>query len=666
MSFLYPSFLWALAALSIPVIIHLFNFRKTKRIYFPTNRFLKQVKEATTAKRRLKHYLILAARLLALFFLVIVFAQPIIPAKEQLGNNRNLTLYLDNSLSMSAQLPDKTRGLDAGTQFIKDIVALFPADTRYKLLTNDFAPFSNSYKTKTEVLDLLTEIRLSPVSRNIQEVKDRIHTGQGHEEQEVFWISDFQKSTAGIPKVTSSDSALRWHLVPLQFGSLANIFIDSVYLENPFAAAGEKNTLHVLIRNDSKREADQLNIKLTMNSVQAGAASVTVPARGTGEVTFDLTTGLSGRNRGRITFKDFPISFDNEFFFTLNFTDKLNVFEIKGSALPSPVERVFGNKQLFAYTGFPAGNFNYSLLSRADLVVLNGINAIDASLSSALRSYLDNFGTVLVIPGETPDISTYRGFLQIPSLTYEENRSFVELDKPDFNNPFFENVFEEKTVALAMPRSVPLLNWGSDRSAILRFRNDLPFLSQFDRRGKLYVMSSPMTRSFSDLYNNALFVPIMYRMAASGKKNEAKLYYTLRENFVTVRADSVVGEDPVKLVGKQEILPSQHRVADRILLDIPKFTINQGFYNVVLHRDTIGLLAFNLDKTESLMDQYKDTDVTSFFGGKDNVTLFDASSPNAFSNEIKARYLGKPLWKYALLLSLAFLLMEIVLIRFMK
>ena len=104
MSFLYPTFLWALAALSIPIIIHLFNFRRTTRVYFSTTRFLKQVKEVTTAKRRLKHLLVLASRLLFLFFLVIVFAQPIIPAREQLSGQRNIVLYLDNSLSMSAQL----------------------------------------------------------------------------------------------------------------------------------------------------------------------------------------------------------------------------------------------------------------------------------------------------------------------------------------------------------------------------------------------------------------------------------------------------------------------------------------------------------------------------------------------------------------------------------
>lgn len=666
MSFLYPTFLWALASLSIPVIIHLFNFRKTKRVYFPTNRFLKEVKEATTTKRKLKHYLILASRLLFLFFLVVVFAQPIIPAKEQLGNNRSFTLYVDNSLSMSAQLADKARGLDAATQFVKDIVELFPTDTRYKLLTNDFAPFSNSYKSKAEVLDLLTEIRLSPVSRSLREIKDRIHTSAGNEEQEVFWISDFQKSTTGTIQYSVADSLSHWHLVPIKYSSLSNIFIDSAYLENPFAAGGEKNILHVRVRNDGKRDVDQLNLKFTVNSIQAGTASINIPQGGIGETSFDLTTGLSGLNKAKISFTDFPVNFDNEFFIALNFTDKLRILEVKNSNQPSPVEKVFGNKQIFSYKGFPAGNFNYSLLAQSDLVVLNGTNTLDASLSSAVRNYLDNFGTVLMIPGETPDLNTYRTVLQMPALTIDEKKEFIELDRPDFNNPFFENVFEEKAVALAMPKSVPLLNLGADRSAILRFKNNQSFLSLFNQKGKLYVMSSPMTHSFTDLYNNALFVPVMYRIAASGKKNETRLYYTLHENFITLHADSVQGEEPVKLVGAQEILPSQHKVGDKILLDIPKFSINQGFYSVLVHRDTVGLLAFNLDKSESLMEQYSGTEVKSLFGAGHNVTLFDASTTDTFSNEIKARYLGKPLWKYALVLALAFLLAEILLIRFIK
>ena len=185
MIFQFPYFLWALGALAIPIIIHLFNFRKTTRIYFSNTRFLRQVKEETTQKRKLKQYLVLASRLLFLLFLVLAFAQPFLPASEQMTSGKNMVIYLDNSHSMSAQVEDKVRALDAGIGFAKEIVSLFPNDTRYKLITNDFAPFSNTYKSKAEVEDLLAQIRLSPVSRSFEEVKRRMGEVSG---SDIFWI----------------------------------------------------------------------------------------------------------------------------------------------------------------------------------------------------------------------------------------------------------------------------------------------------------------------------------------------------------------------------------------------------------------------------------------------------------------------------------------------
>jgi len=180
------------------------------------------------------------------------------------------------------------------------------------------------------------------------------------------------------------------------------------------------------------------------------------------------------------------------------------------------------------------------------------------------------------------------------------------------------------------------------------------------------VLACPLDRDHTDFYNNALFVPVMYRLAASSKKDDNPLYYAINENFIAIHVDSLQGEDPLRLVGEQEIVPSQRKVGENIFLDIPKFSINQGFYNVVARRDTVGLLAFNIDKAESIMDQYTGQEVKKLLGDGDNITLFDASSTDTFSNEIKARYLGKPLWKYAVMFALFFLLVEILLIRFLK
>ena len=658
MIFQFPSFLWALGVLAIPIIIHLFNFRKTTRIYFSNTRFLRQVKEETTQKRKLKQYLVLASRLLFLFFLVLAFAQPFLPASEQMTSGKNMVIYLDNSHSMSAQVGDKIRALDAGIGFAKEIVSLFPSDTRYKLITNDFAPFSNTFKSKTELEDLLAQTRLSPVSRSFEDVKRRMGEVSG---SDIFWISDFQKSTftKGIQQIDSSN---QWHLIPMAFNQSSNVFVDTVYLENPFSVGGEKNSIKLRLKNTGSVKREGLNTKLTINGIQSATSSVDIEPNSVAETSFDLSSGLSGLNEAAISFSDFPVSFDNEFFLTLNFSSKIKVVEIKDKTVSNYVQRVYGNSNLFSFKSFDAGNVDYSVLAQADLVVVNGLNKIDAGLSAALTNRVGNF-QLLLISGPQPDIASYQAVVKLGSLKKTESKELVELDKPDFQNPFFANVFEDKSVAVAMPKASKVLDWGNDRSAILKFKTGQPFLS---REGHIFVMACPLEKEYTDFYNQALFVPVMYRIAASGKRNENKAYYQTSESLITLKVDSLFGEEPVKLLGQQEIVPTQRKMNDQLVMEIPKFAIVPGFYRAIFQRDTLDLLAFNLDKAESFLDQFKGEQVKELLGGGDNISLFQASSVEAFSNAIKDRYLGTPLWKYAIVLALLFLLAEVLLIRFLK
>src|SRR5260221_2406911 len=268
MSFGYPSFLWALFTLAIPIIVHLFNFRKTTRIYFSNTRFLKQVKEETTQKRKLKQYLVLASRLLFLFFLVMAFAQPFLPAKEEMTGQQSIAIYLDNSYSMASPVAEKTRALDEAIGMAQSIVDLFPADAKFPLLMNDFSPFSNSFKTRTVITDLLSQVRLSPVSRGASAILGRIIEKQAT----VFWLSDFQKSTFG--EAAKIDSSQQVRLVPIVLEKNSNVFVDSVYLENPFAIGGEKNTIKVRLHNSGKKNVEGLATKLSINGIQAAATSV--------------------------------------------------------------------------------------------------------------------------------------------------------------------------------------------------------------------------------------------------------------------------------------------------------------------------------------------------------------------------------------------------------
>ena len=103
MQFLFPNVLWGLFALSIPLIVHLFNFRRTKKIFFSNVALLKAVETKSSAFRKLKRWLILASRMLFLFFLILAFAQPVKNNGVDLKNLKSLGIngiYLDNSMSM--------------------------------------------------------------------------------------------------------------------------------------------------------------------------------------------------------------------------------------------------------------------------------------------------------------------------------------------------------------------------------------------------------------------------------------------------------------------------------------------------------------------------------------------------------------------------------------
>ena len=106
-----PQLLLGLFAIAIPIIIHLFNFRKHEKVYFSSIRFLDEVKLKNNKKRNIKNLLILASRIIAIAFLVLAFAKPYKPVNKEDKSIKNVFIYIDNSLSMDA-ISEKGRLLD--------------------------------------------------------------------------------------------------------------------------------------------------------------------------------------------------------------------------------------------------------------------------------------------------------------------------------------------------------------------------------------------------------------------------------------------------------------------------------------------------------------------------------------------------------------------------
>lgn len=689
MNFLYPSFLFGLLTISVPIAIHLFNFRRTRRVYFTNVALLRTVQTETKSFRRLKHWLILAARCLFLMCLVLAFAQPFIPNKNKLGITRQgiTSLYLDNSFSMQNERNTK-RYLDIATGKLDELLTLFRNASSLQLLTNDFSAAEQQAGSAEAIRDRVTSIRFAHTPRTLEAVYKRQRNllaslNPGGRNQ-LFWFSDFQKSTAGDLSRLSIDTTDQLFIVPLDAQPTKNVYVDSVWLSTPFIRELQNNSVNVKLNNGGRENVKNLPIRLYLDDTQTSTASATIAPGGSAVVSLNFNVTKKGYHRGRIVFEDFPITFDNQYFFVLEASPAvrvLHLFEQKAGApnqTSNYVDAVYANDSLFVRKSFNAQNFDVGQLKETDLVVLEGVSQVNGALRSELERFVRQGGSLTIIPPTNPDMATYGPFLSALGVVGTQSiaqSSLLPVADPDRRNPFFRDVFQEsyQSEPLNMPSAAPVWRWtAGDR--LLSLRDGSPLLTQSKvGQGAVYMLANPLSNTYGNLAEHALFVPVMYKMAALSVRAQ-RTAYSFDDPLITVPVSNPSERSVYKLKhDKLEIIPIQRTVGNQLLLEMPKSNelatgqeVEAGYYELQLDGKTERLLAFNHGNKESIMEFYSPEELRRTFANQPNIEIFDSIQDNDFVQVLEQENLGHSLWKYFLIAALAFLLIEIGLVRFMK
>lgn len=105
MTFLNPLALFGLAAAAIPVLLHLFNLRKLRRVEFSTLAFLKELQRTRIRRLKLRQLLLLILRTLIVIVLVLAFSRPTLKGAlaGSMGSHAKISaaLIIDDSYSMT-------------------------------------------------------------------------------------------------------------------------------------------------------------------------------------------------------------------------------------------------------------------------------------------------------------------------------------------------------------------------------------------------------------------------------------------------------------------------------------------------------------------------------------------------------------------------------------
>ncbi|MFN0276365.1 MAG: BatA domain-containing protein [Chitinophagales bacterium] len=677
MSFLFPGFLFALFTLAIPIIIHLFQFRRFKTVYFTNVKFLRNIQEETATRNRLKHLLVLISRLLALAFLIFAFAQPFLKSSQQAQQtaNNTLSIYIDNSFSMEAQ-EDGKQLLEIAKTKAEEIVNVFKVDDAFQLLTNDFEARHQRLVNKEEMLDLIRSVQVSPSVRTLTEVTNRqkdILLQAPENQKNIYLLSDFQKNSSDF----ENDTLYNYTLIPLKGNEERNLAIDSVWFTTPVQMPGQQSQLCFTITNFGEEDIEDASVQLKITSVQTnieqtkGIATVSVTAKNSVTDTLQFTISETDEQQCQLMITDYPITFDDVFYFTFQPVQKIPVLVINGKNENSFINSVYNNP-LFFYQQYPASQINYNSFDQFNFIILNELLNISSGLAEVLTKKINEGVVVLLVPSVEQDNVSINSFLS-------SNRSgiFGELLSSKRNTTslntraeVFSEVFEELPKNLSMPtaeKSYPIRT--SSKTAeeiVLQFSDGTPMLAKYTNgSGALYLSAVPFDRTITDLpVQGGIFVPFLYRLALLSMEN-LPLFVTIgQEQWVSIGNNALLSnEQTVTVINKNtEFIPAMRKKGSRNEIDVSRYAKDAGIY-VVSGNSINQSIAMNYDRRESNLTFYSAGELLGKFPEK-NISIIDDPQKN-LSNTVAEMQQGKPLWKYCVIFALLFLALEIAIIRFM-
>lgn len=674
MTFLYPEFLYALFALVIPVIIHLFYFRRFKTVYFTNVRFLKNIQEETSVKNRLKHFLILLSRLLAIAFLVFAFAQPFIPFQDNVENTSRVisSIYIDNSFSMEA-MDNDVQLLEKAKMKATEIVNAYETDDEFQLLTNDFEAKQQRLVNKEEMLEMIGAVQISPAIKPLEEIVKRqqsVLNKEKDKKKNIYLISDFQKTIGNF----NPDSLFEYNLIPLKGKEQRNLTIDSVWFTTPVQMVNEQSALCYTIKNYGDADAENVNVQLTMNGQIKGIADITIASLSSVTDTLFFTLSDSSTQTCNLAIKDYPITFDDIFYFTFEPLKKIPVLILNGAAENIFLTSVY-QSPLIQLQQNSVSQIDFNELKKFNFIILNELIDISSGLSDILHKRLEEGAIIFLIPALTQNNTSINSFLRNGVSFGNINAQKRTVSSLNTEGELFSDVFEKLPKNLSLPSAEKSFEIQSlNRSAeeiLLPFSDGKPFLSKYQQyssddspAGALYLSAVPFDRAITDFpVQGGIFVPCMFRLAISSI-SPLPLYSTIaQEQWIKIHASEINAEAPITVKGDgNEFIPAFRNRGNISEINLSNYAEIAGIYSIT-NTNSQQAIALNYNRKESYLSFYSTEELSQNYTDK-HVSIIEKTEQN-LSNLVAEREQSKSLWKYCVIFALLFLAIEMLLIRFM-
>jgi len=641
MQFKYPELLWGLLLLLIPILIHLFQLRRFKKTPFTNVKFLKKVVAESRRSNTLKKWLLLLTRLLLLAAFVLAFAQPFFAKKSAL-KQKETVIYLDDSFSMQLK---KDAGATLLEEAVQELIRSIPKTEHFSIFTNQ-RTFKNV--VLADVQNDLLALPFTDKQLTLNEIYlkgENLFADDETTEKNLVVVSDFQLAMADskIDSIKKNNT----HIVRFSGDTPINVAIDSVFLSTQ---SSENKILTVLLSSNVSTE--NIPVSLFNNDTLTAKTAANFNNGRTAEVNFTLADNMVVS--GKIEITDNGLTYDNRLYFNIDRKEKIKVLAI-GPLDNSFLKRIYSEDE-FIFSSSSLKNLNYGDLSSKNLILLNGLQQIPASLTTNLMDFTGDGGHLVIIPGIEIDFETYntllfRYFSTAFTQSVPEERNITDIS---FSHPLYRNVFEKNVTNFQYPKVSRFFRVKTTAATALSFQDAAPFLVGSDA---LHLFTASLATENSNFHKSPLIIPTFYNFG-TGSLKQPRLYNIMRSS-VEVDVPVTLSKDNILKVSKDdnELIPRQKSFANRVSLVFDENLLADGIYSIRDNEKSIGNISFNYARNESELNYLQVDQLNALTTGTSIVSLFEKMEKDNTVDE---------LWKWFVILAILFLLVEILIQKYLK
>ena len=668
MSFLAPLFLAGLAAVAIPILLHLIQRERKQVVQFPSLMFLRRIPYQSVRRRRIRHWLLLMMRLAALALIVLAFGRPFFrsanPSVAAAGGAREVVILVDRSYSMG--YGDRwARALAAARSAINGLSGADRASLVFFGSASDVALRSTSDKGRLQAA--LAGAQLSSGSTHygaVLKLAGSILAETALPRREVVLITDFQRGGwRGADGVRLPDGAV---LTPVAIGDAetSNLAVTPVALERSTFSNQERVVVTAGVANHGGKAVDGVDVTLEINGRPIQTQRVRVEPNASSAASFAPVTLTGAEVRASVKLAKDAMDRDNAFHFMVSAGRpvRLVLLERPGArdaSLYLSRALAVGDTPRFDTTSREAEGVTADDLQAAAVVVVNEVQ-VSSGLAERLGKYAERGGGLLVVAGQRGTWPQERAAVvpAIPSESVDRSRGAAgRLVGLEYGHPVFEPFRAPRSGDFSAARFYGYRAVTAQQGAgvLARFDDGAPAL--LERRvgnGRVLVWASSFDMEWNDLALKPVFLPFVHQL---GRHLSA---YREPEPWLTV------GEvlDPERIVGARQphdvrtvVAPSGQRISlDPEGGDVVELQ-EQGFYE--LHGTTASgppaaTVAVNVDLGESDLTPMDPKEVVAAVsGGTAGAGRGDAAEVTDATREATQR-----IWWYLLFAGAALLAVE--------